>query len=110
MASTSFQWIDSTSPNIPALVTQGLAYASSNVTGTTNIAYGGRTWIYSSSFTAAECSSAHFGARARDLGFRRGDNLVIYDNASSGPIVKMAKINPTSSGFVVFTTGSAALA
>ena len=107
MASTAYQSATSTSPNIPSLVVQGLAYASSNVTGSTVANHAPRTWIYSSSFTAAEVgSSAFFGANAKALGFQRGDLMQVWVGSTAFQLISVS-INPTSSGFVVWTTGSA---
>lgn len=107
MASTSFQGPGSTSPNYPALVTQPLAYASSNVTQSTVANYQPRTWVFSSSFTLAEVgSSAFFGANAKDIGFRRGDLLQVWIGTTAAHYISVAT-NPTSSGFVTWTTGSA---
>jgi len=107
MASTAFQWVNSTSPNIPSLVTQGLAYSSSNVTGSTVANHLPRTWVFSSSFTLAEVgSSAFFGAHAKELGFQRGDLMQVWIGTTACHYISVA-INPTSSGFVTWTTGSA---
>ena len=79
----------STAPNVPALVTQSLAYSSSNVTGVAGLSYGlPRVWIYSSTHLAVDVSSADFfGKDPSRLGMKVGD--VLWHFGSSNPAIHM---------------------
>ncbi len=70
----------STAPVIPSLVTQAIAYSSSNVTGNPAIRPGaGRTWLYSSTHLGTEVAVVNFfGRDAQRLGFQVGDLLMVY--------------------------------
>lgn len=68
----------STSPNPPFLVAQGIAYASSNVTGSTLARYGQpREWRYVSTHTQAEVAAANFFTDGKDLGLAVGDSVLV---------------------------------
>lgn len=67
----------STAPNTPSLVAQGMAYASSNVTGVAGLRYGlPRFWTYASTHLSSDIGDANFfGRDAQRLGFVVGDAL-----------------------------------
>jgi hypothetical protein len=93
----------STAPNVPALVTQGLAYASTNVTGTAEFQTGvPRTWIYSSSHLNAGVTAVNFfGADAVRLGFKVGDMVMSYGTSN----VTMHKITVVGTTTSQLSTG-----
>ncbi len=68
----------STAQNVPALVTQAMAYASSNVTGTAGLRYGaGRIWLYASTHLSSDITAVDFfGRDVNRLGFAVGDLLL----------------------------------
>ena len=66
-----------TSPNVPNLVTQGIAFSSSNVSGTAGVQAGlPRQWIYVSTHISSDIEAVNFFTDGRDLGFQLGDQLV----------------------------------
>lgn len=71
----------STSPNVPMLVTQGMAYSSSNVTGSTEPRGMPRTWHYASTHISSDISAPNFFTDGLELGFKVGD-LLIHRNAA----------------------------
>jgi len=59
------------------LVTQGIAFASSNVTGTAGIQRGQpRQWIYVSTHISSDIEAANFFTDGKNLGMQIGDQLV----------------------------------
>lgn len=67
----------STSPNPPVLVTQGIAFSSSNVTGTAGIQRGQpRQWIYVSTHISSDIEAVNFFTDGLDLGMQLGDQVV----------------------------------
>ena len=68
----------STAQNVPSLVTQQMAFSSSNVTGTAGLRYGaGRVWLYSSTHAATDVTAVDFfGRDISRLGFVVGDLLL----------------------------------
>ncbi len=73
----AYQGTTSTSPNVPQLVTQGVAFSSSNVTGTAGIQRGGpRVWVYTSTHISSDIEAANFFTDGQKLGMKVGDQLV----------------------------------
>ena len=88
----------STAPNTPVLAVQGLAFASSNVTGVVGLRVGSpRMWIYNSTELAAvlNSSTGYFGKDLTRLGVQVGDTLMHF--GASVPALHM---------FISLTTGS----
>ena len=64
----------STSPNVPQLVTQGIAHAISTSTGVNR---GGlRQWVYVSTHISSDIEAVNFFTDGKDLGMKLGDQLV----------------------------------
>jgi hypothetical protein len=73
----AYQGTTSTAPNVPQLVTQGIAFSSSNVTGTVGIQRGGpRTWVYTSTHISSDIEAVNFFTDGKALGFQVGDLLI----------------------------------
>jgi hypothetical protein len=73
-----------TSPNVPYLVTQGIAFSSSNVTGSATQTGIPRTWYYNSTHLSTDIGSVNFFTDAVDLGFKVGDLVIHTEQQSSG--------------------------
>lgn len=75
----AYQGTTSTSPNPPFLVTQTLAYSSSNVTGSTTPKGVPRTWSYASTHISSDIEAVNFFTDGEALGMKVGDYLVHRD-------------------------------
>jgi len=64
-----------TSPNVPHLVTQGIATAQSAESSDTVLNAGLRKWIYVSTHISSDIEEANFFTDGLELGFRLGDRL-----------------------------------
>lgn len=96
-----------TSPNVPYLVTQGIAYSSSNVTGTAGVRTGHpRTWHYNSTHISSDIEAANFFTDGKDLGFAVGDLLIHSEQASDGVTTahKVITVGSTTTDIGVGTT------
>lgn len=90
----------STSPNVPFLITQGIAYSSSNVSGSPYLRPGGgRLWMYQSTHDSTDVTLVNFfGKDVQRLGFAVGD--VLWISGSSVPQFHMCiNIGATTSDF-----------
>ncbi len=66
----------STAPNVPFLVTQGIAFSSSNITGTAGVTRGApRVWNYASTHDSSDIAGVNFFTDGQKLGFAVGDIL-----------------------------------
>ena len=63
-----------TSPNVPRMVTQGIAVPQSS--GSTVASVNPRQWIYASTHISSDIEAANFFTDGLNLGFRLGDQLV----------------------------------
>lgn len=79
----AYQGTTSTSPNVPQLVTQGIAFSSSSVTGSVGISRGGpRTWVYTSTHISSDIEAVNFFTDGKALGLQVGD-LLIHTNSTT---------------------------
>ena len=75
----AYQGTTSTSPNPPFLVTQAMAYSSSNVTGSTLPKGLPRSWIYTSTHISSDIAAVNFFTDGLQLGMKPGDLLYHRD-------------------------------